>query len=60
MGEYDSVVGLGSRASTFAWGILSEDTSCEECGDACVWVIKSVGLLWAKQQDERVLQEPRK
>lgn len=30
---------------------------CEKCGDACVWAIKLVGLLSAKEQDERVLQE---
>nr|XP_009918713.1 PREDICTED: glutamate-rich protein 3-like [Haliaeetus albicilla] len=32
---------------------------CEKCGDACDWAIKLVGLLSAKQQDERVLQEPK-
>lgn len=33
---------------------------CEKGGDACDWAIKLVGLLSAKQQDERVLQEPSK
>lgn len=32
---------------------------CEK-SDACDWAIKLVGLLSAKQQDERVLQEPSK
>lgn len=33
--------------------------TCKKCGDACVWARKLVGLLSAKQQDERVFQEPK-
>lgn len=38
---------------------VSGHLTCEKCGDACVWARKLVGLLSAKQQDGRVLQEPK-